>query len=77
MGDVVRFEDARVHRSANGWVVRIPTEAGEVVEYEYRTRKTARYFAAIFRLRPTWYPQPDRRVATSFEGLAEADPTGG
>ncbi|MGA9519925.1 MAG: hypothetical protein WBV82_00595 [Myxococcaceae bacterium] len=54
----VHFELARVFRGQRGWLVRIPTADGSVLEYRYPTRRAARYFAAIFRLKPTWYPPP-------------------
>jgi hypothetical protein len=31
-----------------------------MMEYLYATRRQANYFAAVFRLGPTWYPPPDR-----------------
>ncbi len=58
MGDrgKVHFELARVFRAQRGWLVRIPVEDGSTLEYRYATRRAARYFAAVFRLRPTWFP---------------------
>ena len=60
MGDrgKVHFELARIFRAQRGWLVRIPVEDGSTLEFRYPTRRAARYFAAVFRLKPTWFPPP-------------------
>lgn len=60
--DGVQFEAAKVERLGRGWRVSIPTAGGGALEYEYRTRRAARYHAAIFKLKPTWLPPPARVV---------------
>lgn len=61
MGGEPRWSEVEVRRGRGGWCVVIPAgEDGGTLEYAYRTRKKACYFAAIFRLAPTWYPAPQR-----------------
>lgn len=78
MGEGVKFGEAHIQRAPKGWRVLIPTTSGEVLEYAYRTRRSARYFAAVFRLGPTWFPRPDRitRPASSARTEMPQIPTG-
>ncbi|MBX5483514.1 MAG: hypothetical protein IRZ16_16960 [Myxococcaceae bacterium] len=50
----------RVVREEAGWIVRVPRRDGSALEYVCRTRQKARYMAAVFKLGPTWFPEPHR-----------------
>jgi hypothetical protein len=45
-----------------GWRVRIQKDSGEIFEYRYAHEAQARYFAAIFEMKPTLWPTPDRVI---------------
>lgn len=59
-GDRLQFGRTSVKRAPDGWRVSVPSEDGETLEYEFATRRHARYIAAIFRMKPTWFPPPHR-----------------
>ncbi len=71
---VMHFKSARVYRAQRGWLVRIQAADGAVFEYRYPTRRAARYFAAIFRLEPTWFPPPHAVVPPAPAPVAEVTP---
>ena len=43
------------------WVVRLKTVAGDLVEYHYASESQARFFAAVFRMKPNKMPEPHLR----------------
>ena len=43
-----------------GWLVRMAGAAGQPLLFQYASRSQARYFAAVFRLRPRVFPSAHR-----------------
>ena len=45
-----------VKKAGGRWQVAVTTGAGEVRRYHFLSKRQARYFAAVFRLGPTFLP---------------------
>lgn len=49
-----------VERASRGWKVRVEPPGGPLLVYRYGSRAQARFFAAIFKLGPMWFPRAHR-----------------
>jgi hypothetical protein len=52
------FAQPELKSQEGSWIVELESNAGQVLEYRYKSEKQARFFAAIFEMKPKILPSP-------------------